>query len=129
MKNARPLLGLLVLVLAAIAVPASLALGAFADHSSDRVTGPPAKVVAAGMQLYAGWNFVPYTGTACADASDAFAPLVDAGVLNIAWHHNNQTKAWTSFDPDVPPVINDLKTLCPNNVLVMNVASNIVWNP
>ncbi|MBI2912792.1 MAG: hypothetical protein HYY03_02595 [Chloroflexi bacterium] len=127
MKNARLLLGLLVLALAAAAVPTSLALGAFS--SSDRAAGPPAKVAAAEIQLYADWNFVPYTGAACAAAGEGFAQLVDATVLNIAWHHENQTKVWTSFDPDVPPVINDLETLCPNDVLVINVTSNIVWNP
>ena len=70
---------------------------------------------------------MPYTGAAC--ASDGFAQLVNAAALNVAWHHDNQTKVWTSFDPDIRPVINDLKTLCPNDVQVLNVTSNIVWNP
>ncbi len=129
MKNARLVLGLLVFAIAAVAVPASLALGAFTDGSGERAAGTPATVAADGTQLYAGWNFVVYTGAACANAGDGFAQLVDAQALNVAWHHDNQTKVWTSFDPDVPPVINDLETLCPNDVVVINVTSNIVWNP
>ncbi len=35
-------------------------------------------------------------------------------VTNIAWAHNNQTKQWASFDPDLPPALLGLTQFLPN---------------
>ncbi len=129
MKGRLLLIGLVaVLALVAGAAPAALALGIRDDNSHSAADGGSV-VAASALQLYTGWNFVPYTGGACTGARDAFTPLINPGVFNIAWHHNNTTKVWTSFDWDVPDVINDLTQLCPNDVLVINVSADIIWNP
>ncbi len=129
MKGQLLLIGLVaVLALVAGAAPAALALG-IRDDNSHSAADAGSVVAASALQLYTGWNFVPYTGGACADSRGAFTPLINAGALNIAWHHDNPTKVWTSFDPDVPDIINGLDQLCPNDVLVINVSADIIWNP
>ena len=32
-------------------------------------------------------------------AADVFEPLVTAGVLTVVWHFDNDTKAWSFYDP------------------------------
>jgi hypothetical protein len=140
MKNVRLLLiGLLVvLALAASSGSAPSALGSLsgglghghAKQPSAAAAGPATGAGSAAARsslLYAGWNFVPYSASGCAGARDGFAQLIDAGVLNIGWHHENQTKVWTNFDPDAPDVANDLEQLCPNQVIVVNVSAGINW--
>ncbi|MBI2913717.1 MAG: DUF11 domain-containing protein, partial [Chloroflexi bacterium] len=88
------------------------------------VVPPPAPIV---VKLFAGWNFVSWQADKCANSVDAFEPLTDADALDVAWRHDNESKAWTSFDPDVPDIINDLKQVCLNDVLVIHVSEDIDW--
>ena len=32
-------------------------------------------------------------------AADVFEPLATAGVLTVVWHFDNDTKAWSFYDP------------------------------
>ncbi len=45
-------------------------------------------------------------------------------VTNIAWSLNNQTKAWSSFDPDLPPVLQGLTELLPRGGYFVNTSAN-----
>ncbi|MBI2912525.1 MAG: hypothetical protein HYY03_01235 [Chloroflexi bacterium] len=45
-------------------------------------------------------------------------------VTNIAWSLNNQTKAWSSFDPDLPPALQSLTQLVSRGGYFVNTSAD-----
>ena len=45
-------------------------------------------------------------------------------VTNIAWSLNNQTKAWSSFDPDLPPALQSLTLFASLGGYFVNTSAN-----
>lgn len=83
------------------------------------------------VALLSGENLVVWQGLDCVPAENAFRQLTDQGLLASAWHVAAASQTWYGFDPKAPSELNSLYSICPGNVLLLNLAENfyapIVW--
>lgn len=73
--------------------------------------------------LYGGWNIEKYqpSHSACHSFGRIFAP----GNAKVFATFNNATKAWKLFDYNAPPALNSLPHLCPGDLVVIYVDTEI----
>jgi hypothetical protein len=78
-------------------------------------------------KLLRSWNFGLWNLEGCRSAQEAFQPLVDPGVLDIAWKFLDETQSWEAFAPAVPTSVNSLQEVCSGDILGVHVSSGVVW--
>lgn len=93
-------------------------------------TATPTPVPTVSVPLYAGWNAIAYSGPAQNVATALTSVTVTSnetviGPIPIVYHYNNQTKAWESYDPALPPFANSLRQFQPGEAYWISARSNL----